>query len=324
MPARVVNRAAWLAACGLLVASALTVRAEDYPSKPIRILVPFVPGGATDILARLVGQGLTTAWGQQVVVDNRPGANGVLAADMTAKATPDGHTLLFVAIGHAINPLLQKNLPYDTQKDFTPVSLAAILPLIVTVHPSVPANNVKELIALAKTKRLNYASGGVGSSQHLATALFASMAKIELVHIPYKGGNQGLLDTVGGQVNMMISTILSLTPHIKSGRLRGLAITTATRNAAWPDMPTVAEAALPGYQSIAWYGMVAPRGLPPAVLKKLSDEVARIIKSKDVKDNLIAQGADPVGNSPAEFGAFIKAETKRYEKVIRDAGVTTE
>ena len=316
--------AAILGAGGLLCGLALPAGAEDYPSKPIRILVPFVPGGATDILARLVGQNLTAAWGQQVVIDNRPGANGELAADMTAKGTPDGHTLLFVAIGHAINPLLQKNLPYDTQKDFTPVSLAAILPLIVTVHPTVPANNVKELIALAKTRRLNYASGGVGSSQHLATALFASMAKIELVHIPYKGGNQGLLDTVGGQVNMMISTILSLSQHIKSGRLRGLAITTATRNAAWPDMPTVAEAALPGYQSIAWYGLVGPRGLPPPVLKKLSEEVSRIIKSKTVTENLTAQGADPVGNSPAEFGAFIRAETKRYEKVVRDAGVTTE
>jgi len=316
--------AAILGAGGLLGGLALPAGAEDYPSKPIRILVPFVPGGATDILARLVGQNLTAAWGQQVVIDNRPGANGVLAADMTAKGTPDGHTLLFVAIGHAINPLLQKNLPYDTQKDFTPVSLAAILPLIVTVHPTVPANNVKELIALAKTRRLNYASGGVGSSQHLATALFASMAKIDLVHIPYKGGNQGLLDTVGGQVNMMISTILSLSQHIKSGRLRGLAITTATRNAAWPDMPTVAEAALPGYQSIAWYGLVGPRGLPPPVLKKLSEEVSRIIKSKTVTENLTAQGADPVGNSPAEFGAFIRAETKRYEKVVRDAGVTTE
>src|SRR5258706_9610256 len=178
--------AAILGAGGLLGGLALPVGAEDYPSKPIRILVPFVPGGATDILARLVGQGLTTAWGQQVVIDNRPGANGILAADMTAKATPDGHTLLFVAIGHAINPLLQKKLPYDTQKDFTPVSLAAVLPLIVCVHPSVPATSVKELIALAKSgKKLNYASGGVGSSQHLATALFASMAKIDIVHIPY-------------------------------------------------------------------------------------------------------------------------------------------
>ncbi|MDB5809726.1 MAG: hypothetical protein JWN94_1848 [Betaproteobacteria bacterium] len=317
-------RAAVLGAGGLLCAGSLAASADDYPSKPIRILVPFVPGGATDILARLVANNLTQTWGQQVVVDNRPGANGILAADLTAKATPDGHTLLFVAIGHAINPLLQKNLPYNTEKDFTPVSLTAVLPLIVTVHPSVPAISVKELIALAKTRKLSYASGGVGSSQHLATALFTSMAKIDIVHVPYKGGNQGLLDTVGGQVNMMISTILSLTPHIKSGRLRGLAITTSKRNAAWADMPTVAEAGLPGYQSIAWYGMVAPAHLPPATLKKLSTEVARIIRSKEVSENLTAQGADPAGSSPAEFGAFIKAEMQRYEKVVRDAGVTTE
>src|SRR5258705_9933301 len=188
----------WLASSMVLLASfwAAPIVAQNYPSKPIRILVPFVPGGATDILARLVGQNLTQAWGQQVVVDNRPGANGIVAADLTAKATPDGHTLLFVAIGHAINPLLQKNLPYDTEKDFTAISLAAVLPLIVTVHPSVPVTNVKELINIAKSgpRRLNYASGGNGSSQHLATALFAHMAKVELSHIPYKGGNQGLLD----------------------------------------------------------------------------------------------------------------------------------
>ena len=311
--------------CACCAVSVAPAHAADYPTKPIRILVPFVPGGATDILARLVGQNLTSAWGQQVVVDNRPGANGILAADLTAKATPDGHTLLFVAIGHAINPLLQKNLPYDTQKDFTPVSLAAVLPLIVCVHPSVPASNVKELIALAKSgKPLNYASGGVGSSQHLATALFASMAKIDLIHIPYKGGNQGLLDLVAGQVNMMISTILSLTPHVKAGKLKGLAITTPKRNSAWPDMPTVSEAGLPGYQSIAWYGMVGPRGLTASVLKKLSDEVARIIKSKAVQDNLTAQGADPVGSSPAEFGAFIAAETNHYAKVVRETGITVE
>jgi tripartite-type tricarboxylate transporter receptor subunit TctC len=319
-----VRVAALFCACG--AAGGTSAQPVDYPSKPIRILVPFVAGGATDILARLVGQNLTSQWGQQVVIDNRPGANGILAADLTAKATPDGHTLLFVAIGHAINPLLQKNLPYDTQKDFTPVSLAAVLPLIVSVHPTVPATSVKELVALAKTgpRRLNYASGGVGSSQHLATALFASMAKVDIVHIPYKGGNQGLLDVVAGQVDMMISTILSLTPHLKSGRLKGLAITTPKRSSAWPDMPTVSEAGLRGYQSLAWYGMVGPRGMAPPVLKKLSDEVARIIRSKEVSENLTAQGADPVGSSPAEFGAFIRDETNRYAKVVRDAGIKME
>jgi tripartite-type tricarboxylate transporter receptor subunit TctC len=298
----------------------------DYPSKPIRILVPFVPGGATDILARLVGQNLTQAWGQQVVVDNRPGANGIVAADLTAKATPDGHTLLFVAIGHAINPLLQKNLPYDTEKDFTAISLAAVLPLIVTVHPSVPVTNVKELINFAKSgpRRLNYASGGVGSSQHLATALFAHMAKIELSHIPYKGGNQGLLDLVAGQVDMMISTILSLSPHVKSGRLKALAVTSPKRNRAWPDLPTVSEAGLPGYQSQAWYGLVGPKNLPPDVLKKLSDETVRIVKSKEVQENLLGQGADPVGSSPSAFSAFIRAEMNRYAAVIRVTGVAAE
>lgn len=319
-----VRAAALFCACG--AAGVASAQPADYPSKPVRILVPFVAGGATDILARMVGQNLSSQWGQTVVIDNRPGANGILAADLTAKATPDGHTLLFVAIGHAINPLLQKNLPYDTQKDFTPVSLAAVLPLIVSVHPTVPVANVKELIALAKTgpRRLNYASGGVGSSQHLATALFASMAKIDVVHIPYKGGNQGLLDVVAGQVDMMISTILSLTPHLKSGRLKGLAITTAKRSNAWPDMPTVSEAGLRGYQSLAWYGMVGPRGMAPPVLKKLSDEVARIIRSKEVSENLTAQGAEPAGSTPAEFGAFIKAEMTRYGKVVTDAGVAGE
>jgi tripartite-type tricarboxylate transporter receptor subunit TctC len=298
----------------------------DYPSKPIRIIVPFVPGGATDILARLVGQNLAQAWGQQVVVDNRPGANGIVAAELTAKATPDGHTLLFVAIGHAINPLLQKSLPYDTEKDFTPVSLAAVLPLIVTVHPSVSVTNVKELINLAKSgpRRLNYASGGIGSSQHLATALFAYMAKLELGHIPYKGGNQGLLDLVAGQIDMMISTILSLSPHVKSGRLKALAVTTPNRNRAWPELPTVSEAGLPGYQSQAWYGLVGPKNLPADVLKKLGDETVRIIKSKEVQENLSAQGADPVGSSPTEFSAFIRAEMNRYANVVRVTGVAAE
>jgi tripartite-type tricarboxylate transporter receptor subunit TctC len=311
-------------ACALVAAGALHAQPVDYPSKQLRIVVPFVAGGSTDILARLVGQHLTERWGRQVLIDNRPGANGVIAAEFTAKSAPDGHTLLFVAIGHAINPLLQKNLPYDTERDFTPVSLAAVLPQILTVHPSVPAASVKELIALARARRLNYATGGVGSSQHLATALFASMAKIELQHVPYKGGHQGMLDMVAGQVDMMISTIMSLTPQIKAGRLRGLAVTTPKRHPAWLMLPTIAEAGLRGYQSVAWYGMVGPANLPPAVLKKLAGEVAQIIRLKQVSENLAAQGAEPVGNTPAEFGAFIKAETTRYEKVIRASGMAAE
>jgi tripartite-type tricarboxylate transporter receptor subunit TctC len=300
--------------------------AQEYPSRPIRILVPFTPGGSTDILARMIGQKLTDAWGQQVIVDNRAGANGVVAAELAARANPDGHTLLMVAIGHAINPVLQKKLPYDTERDFTPISLTAVLPLLVGVHPSVKATSMKELLALAKssTRPVSYASGGVGSSQHLAAELMNTMGKVRMNHVPYKGGNQGLLDVVGGHVDMMASTILTVAPHAKAGKLRALAITTAKRSPAWPEIPTVSEAALPGYESIAWYGMVAPAGLQPAVLARLAAEIAKGTRSADMRDALIKQGADPVGSSPREFAAFIKSETAKYAKVIREAGIKPE
>lgn len=310
----------------LFLAGMLPIASADYPTRPIRIIVPFTPGGSTDILARMIGQKLTLAWGQQVVVDNRPGANGVVAGELTAKANPDGHTLMFVAIGHAINPLLQKKLPYDTAKDFTPISLTAVLPLVLAVHPTVKANSAQELIALAKSgvKPLNYASGGIGSSQHLATALMSHMAGIKLNHVPYKGGNQGLLDVVAGHVNMMITSTLTVIPHAKAGRLRPLAITTSKRIAAWPDLPTLSETGLRGYESIAWYGMVAPAGLPSGVLAKLSAETIKATHSSDMRDALVRQGADPVGNTPREFAAFIKAETTKYTKVIEQAGMKPE
>lgn len=310
----------------LFLASVIPTARAEYPERPIRIIVPFTPGGATDILARMIGQKLTQAWGQQVVIDNRTGGNGIIAYEVTAKANPDGHTLLFVAISHAINPVLQQKLPYDTDKDFAPVSLIAVMPLILMVHPSVPANSLRELIALAKSpsKPLTYASGGVGSSQHLAAGLLNYMAKVKITHVPYKGGVQGLLDVVGGHVNMMISTILSVAPHVKSGRLRPLAITTAQRNAAWPDLPTMSEAGLRGYESIAWYGMVVPAGLPPGVLSKLSAETVKATRSSDMRDTLVRQGAEPVGNTPREFAAFIKAESTKYAKVIKEAGVKAD
>jgi len=314
-----------LAAVPLLLGM-VSLASAEYPERPIRIIVPFAPGGGTDILARMIGQKLTQAWGRQVVVDNRTGANGVIAAELTAKANPDGHTLLFVAIGHAINPLINKKLPYDTEKDFTPVSLTAVIPLVLAVHPSVKATSVRELIALAQSRPdpLRYASGGIGSSQHLATALMGHMAGIKLTHVPYKGGNQGLIDVVAGHLDMMISTILTVVPHAKSGRLRALAVTTAKRNTAVPDLPTIAEAGVPGYESIAWYGMVAPAGLQPAVLAKLSAEVVKSTRSPDMWDTLVKDGAEPVGNTPREFGAFIKAETKKYAQVIREAGLKSE
>jgi tripartite-type tricarboxylate transporter receptor subunit TctC len=298
--------------------------AQEYPARPIRILVPFTPGGSTDILARMLGQKLTDAWGQQVIVDNRAGANGVVAAELAARANPDGHTLLMVAIGHAINASLQKKLPYDTEKDFAPLSLTAVLPLLVAVHPSSRATGMKELIALARAPGVTYASGGIGSSQHLAAELINSTAKVRMNHVPYKGGNQGLLDVVAGHVEMMASTILTVAPHAKAGKLRALAITTAKRSPAWPDIPTVSESALKGYESIAWYGMVAPAGLPPAVLDKLSGELIKGTKSADMQGALIKQGADPVGSTPREFSAFIRSEMTKYARVIRDAGIKPE
>ena len=300
--------------------------AADYPNRPIRIIVPFTAGGSTDLLARMLGQKLTEAWGVQAVVDNRAGANGVIAADLVAKSNPDGHSLLMVAIGHAINPSLQKKLPYDSEKDFQPISLTAILPLLLAVHPGVKANNVQELLALAKSapKPLNYASGGVGSSQHLAGALINTMAGIKMSHVPYKGGGPGLIDLLGGQVDVMASTILSVAPHGRSGKLRVLGITTARRSAAWPEIPTVSEAGIKGYESIAWYGLVAPAGMSTTVLDKLSTEVIKGTHAKDMQETLIKQGAEPVGNGPGEFAKFLKSETTKYAKVIREAGIKAE
>ncbi|MBX3664416.1 MAG: tripartite tricarboxylate transporter substrate binding protein [Burkholderiales bacterium] len=319
------NRTAITAVALLALAGALPASADSYPDKPIRIIVPFTPGGSTDILARMIGQKLTEAWGQQVVADNRPGANGVVAADIAAKSSPDGHTLMFVAIGHAINPLLQKNLPYDADKAFTAVSLTAILPQMIAVHPSVKANNIHELIALAKgPKPMNYATGGIGSSQHLATELLTHMARVKMNHIPYKGGNQGLLDVVAGHVDMTMTTALTVLPHAKSGRVRALAVSTTKRLDVAPEVPTVAESGVPGYESVAWYGLVAPAGLPPKVLEKLAAETVKATHSADMKAALVKQGAIPVGNTPKEFAAFIKSENTKYARVIKEAGIKAE
>jgi len=311
--------------CVLCVpAFACAAAAQGYPDRPIRILVPFAPGGSTDILARMLAQKLTDAWGYQAIVDNRPGANGVVAADLAAHSNADGHTLMMVAIGHAINAALQKKLPYDTERDFQPISLTAVLPLLVAVHPSSKATNMKELIALAKSPGVNYASGGIGSSQHLAAELINSMAKVKMNHVPYKGGNPATLDLVAGNVEMMASTILTVAPHVKAGKLRALAITTSKRSPAWPDIPTVSEAALKGYESVAWYGLVAPAKLPPAVLDKLAGEIIKGTKAADMQGALVKQGADPVGSTPKEFTAFIHTEMTKYSKVIREAGIKPE
>jgi tripartite-type tricarboxylate transporter receptor subunit TctC len=316
-----------LAGCLVLIAcgQAMAQSAASYPNRPIRMLIPFAPGGTTDILGRVVATHMGQAWNQTVIVDNRPGANGIIASEMAAKAVPDGYTLLYVAIGHAINSLIYKKLPYDTERDFTPISLGAVFAQLVLVHTGVPVASVKELLALARTspKGLNFASGGIGSSQHLAGALFAWQGKVDIGHIPYKGGAPALTDLMARNVDMMI--IQPNSPEqVAGGRLRALAVTSPKRNAAWPDLPTVAEAGLPGYESQAWYGLVGPRGLPREVLASLHKEAVAALTGKEMRARIVALGGEVVAGSPAEFSAFIRREIERYAKVVRETGIVAE
>jgi tripartite-type tricarboxylate transporter receptor subunit TctC len=299
--------------------------AQAYPSRPVRMLVPFAPGGTTDILGRVVANHMGQSWGQTVIVDNRPGANGIIASEMTAKANPDGYTLMYVAIGHAINSLIYRKLPYDTERDFTPISLGATFAQLVLVHPGVPATSVKELLALARARPggLNFASGGIGSSQHLAGALFTWLGKVQIGHVPYKGGAPALTDLMARNVDMMI--IQPNSPEqVSGGRVRALAVTSPRRNAAWPDLPTVAEAGLPGYESQAWYGLVGPRNLPAGVLKQVSEQAIAALGGKDMRQRIAAQGGEVIASSPAEFGAFIRREIERYAKVVKETGIVAE
>lgn len=312
----------------LLVLGAAQVHAQqpqNFPVRPIRMLVPFAPGGTTDIMARVVASQMSNAWGQTAIVDNRPGANGIIASEMTAKASPDGYTLLYVAIGHAINSLIYRKLPYDTERDFTPISLGATFAQLVLVHPGVPAASLKDLLALARSKpgAMSYASGGIGSSQHLAGALFAWQGRLQVNHVPYKGGAPGLTDLMARNVDMMI--IQPTSPEqVTGGRVRALAVTSPRRNAAWTDLPTVAEAGLPGYESQAWYGLVGPRGLSREVLGRLSEQAVAALTTKDMRQRIAAQGGEVVASSPAEFTAFIRREIERYGKVVKESGIVAE
>ena len=296
-----------------------------YPDRQIRMVIPFAPGGTTDLLARAVGQHLQEKWGQTVVADNRAGANGVVAGEIVAKAPGDGYTLSTVAMGHAINPLIYKKLPYDGTADFTPISLLATFPQLVLVHPSLPVKTLAELIALARSspKPLTYGSGGNGSSQHLAGALFAHMAGLTMTHVAYKGGNPAQLDLMAGNLDLVIIQPSSK-EIVTSGKLKALAVSSTRRSADYPDVPTVAEAGIPGYQSVAWYGVVGPKGMNPDLLKKLSDEIVKAVATPAVRTVVSQQGGDPVGSTPAEFADFIVAERKRYETIVRDAGMTVE
>ena len=309
------------AAAGLCAATGAT--AQGYPSKPVRLIVPFPPGGGNDTVARSVGAELSKTIGQQVVIDNRAGAGGTIGAELAAKAAPDGYTLFLAGVAsHGINPVLNPKLPYDPVRDFAPVSLLASAPLIVVVHPSLPVKTVKDLIALARAKpgQLNFASNGRGGSSHMAGEMFKSMAKVDMLHVPYKGLSPALTDLISGQVQVMFSSAVAMLPQVQAGKLRGIATTGAKRPAAIAQLPTVAEAGLPGYETGSWYGIVAPAGTPADVVNRLSGELQKVVRQPAMQERFNSEAAYPVGSTPQEFSAHIQRELARWAKVVKDAG----
>jgi tripartite-type tricarboxylate transporter receptor subunit TctC len=323
---RLVEPLATLVAPVLLAACATHAFAQQYPTKTIRIVVGYSPGGGTDVLSRLLAKKLTESWGQTVVVDNRVGAAGILASEIVAKAAPDGYTLMTIPSTHAINPSLYRKLPYDSIKDFTMVALVATSPNVLVVHPSLPVKSARELIALARKRPgdLAFASAGVGSTTHLAGEYFRSMAKITAVHIPYKGSGQAEIDLAMGQVQYMIDSTPAALPNIKSGRTRALATTGKERFSLLAELPTVAESGLPGYDSISWWGIVGPAGMQAPLIERLNREINRIMGLPDVKEQARALGADSWTATPKRFLDYINEETGLYGKIIREAGIRIE
>jgi len=307
----------------LALSAATLADAQSYPSRPIRYIVPQAPGGSSDTLARIVTQRAAEGLGQQLVVDNRPGATGIIGAEVVARANADGHTLLQVATSHATNPAMQAKLPYETLRDFAAISLLSQQPNIWLVHPSLPIRNLKELIAYAKSKpgQINFASSGTGGSQHLAGELLKSMTGIEMTHVPYKGSPPALVDLLAGRVPLMSSTMPPALPHIKTGKVRVIAVTSAKRSAVLPDVPTVAESGVPGYEAIAWQGLVAPAGTPKAVIVRLNAEFVKALKQPDIAAKLNEQGFETVASTPEWFAQYTKTEIEKWSKVIRAAGI---
>jgi tripartite-type tricarboxylate transporter receptor subunit TctC len=322
MQFRVLLITAAVAAATLLPGAAA---AQSFPSRPVRIVVGFQAGGGTDIAARLIAQKLSDALGATFIVDNRPGAAGNLAAEIVANSTPDGHTILMANSTIAI-PSLSAKLPFDVRTDFTPLSNIALGPSVLLVHPSLPVNDVKGLIALAKTKprELIYGSGGVGNVTHLAMELFASMAGIEMTHVPYKGGAPSVVGLVSGEVQLLFTSIPGVLSQIAAGRLKALGVSISQRNAALPNVPTIAEAGLPGYYAASWYGLLLPAGVPKSNIDVLAKEIGKIMQVPKIKEKMLAQGFEPVGNTPAQFKKFIGEEIPRWEKVVKTAGIKPE
>jgi tripartite-type tricarboxylate transporter receptor subunit TctC len=301
--------------------------AQTYPNRPIRWIVTYPPGGPTDVVARAIGAKLTEAWGQQIVIDNRAGAAGIIGTDLAAKAVPDGYTLLFgTSAGLTINPALSNKLPYDAVKDFAPVSLLVLNPQILVLNNAIPANTVKELIAYAKARpgQLNYASVGQGSPNHLGMELLKALAGIDLVHVPYKGTGPAITDLLGGQVQLMFNSMPSVLPLVKSGKLKGLAVGSAQRSPAIPDIPTVAEAGVPGFENVTWYGMFAPARTPHDIILKLNQQVVKILAAPEMVQRLASQGAEPRSSTPEELVKFMRVESARWKKVIQAAGIKLE
>jgi len=311
----------------LALASASALAQADYPNRPVTLVVPFPPGGGTDTGARLVAQRLSMRWGQPVVVENKGGAAGQLGADFVAKAKPDGYTILMGNIGtQAINPILYKKLPYDPDKAFAPISLVAELPLAMMVNPGVPAKTAREFVTLAKGQpgRLNYSSSGGGGAPHLAAEMFKEATGTFIVHVPYRGGGPAVADLLAGNVQLSFMTVLEAIGHIRAGKLRALAVTSQQRVSALPDVPTLAESAVPAFNSISWIGLLAPAGTPPAVVDKIAADLREVINAPEVKSRLVDLGGVPRSTSPAEFARMIDEDRKRYTAIIKNRGITLD
>jgi tripartite-type tricarboxylate transporter receptor subunit TctC len=313
--------------CGLLsLVLTAPANAQSYPNKPVRVVVPYPPGGPTDIVARVLFQQVSEATGQQFLVDNRAGAGGNIGAEIVAKSPADGYTLLIGTTAHAINMSLFKNLSYDVQKDFAPVSLLTQGPLVLVAHPQFPANSIKEVIELAKSKSggLNFASSGNGQSTHLSAELFNTMAGIKMAHVPYKGSAPALTDVMSGQVDVMFDTTLSAMPFVKAGKLKALGLTSPVRSHAAPDVPTIAESGLPGYEVFAWNGVFVPAGTPKAIIQQLNDQIRKAMLLPQVKDKFSAQGFAASWNSPENFGVFVKNEVDKWSRTVKASGATLD
>ena len=315
-----------LQAAGLAFALAGAAAAQDYPVKPVRLIIPFPPGGSNDVVGRLIAAHLSERLGKQVVVDNRgAGAGGVAGTEITANAPKDGYTLQIISLAHAVNPWLYK-LPYDPIKSFTAVAILASGPNVLVVNPTLPVNSVADLLAAAKGKpgQLQYASAGIGSFQHLGGELFKLMAGVDILHVPFKGGGPAMIDVVGGHTKIMFSSLVQTTPHIRSGKLKALGTGGATRNPVLPDVPTIAEAGVPGYEAVNWWGIVVPAGTSAAVVAKLHEEITAVQNSDEVKKQFAGEGAQVVQMSSAEFAGFIEKEMKKWERVVKEGGIKAE